>query len=81
MIVMREELEGWGVLFDPDTGDTFGLNAVSVFIWKGLEAKQSKSEILAGLTAACGGTLPESAALDFDDFVTELVGKGYATIE
>ena len=27
-IVVREELEGWGVIFDPDTGDSFGLNAL-----------------------------------------------------
>ena len=45
-IVVREELEGWGVIFDPDTGDSFGLNAVGVLIWKGLEAGKSKEDIL-----------------------------------
>lgn len=80
-IVVREELEGWGVLFDPDTGATFGLNAVGVYIWKGLEAGRSKGEILAGLSGSCENGLPESASADFDEFVGALVEKGYVSAD
>ncbi|MEA4863233.1 MAG: PqqD family peptide modification chaperone [Victivallaceae bacterium] len=79
-IVVRKELEGWGVLFDPDTGDTFGLNAVGVFIWEGIEAGKDKETILAELTGACED-VPENAAGDFDDFVSSLAAKGYISCE
>ena len=38
-LVLREEFDDWAVLFDPDTGDSFGLNPVSVFIFKRLDGR------------------------------------------
>ena len=76
-IVFREELEGWGVLFDPDTGESHGLNAVSVLIWKGLESGMSKDDILAGIAERVDGDLPPEASSDFDEFVEVLMDKGY----
>lgn len=32
LIVLREEFDDWAILFDPGTGDAFGLNPVAVFI-------------------------------------------------
>lgn len=78
-IVVREELEGWGVIFDPDTGDSFGLNAVGVIIWKGLENGKSKEEILKLIGEQCEGGLPAQAPDDFDAFVAQLAEKGYVS--
>jgi len=36
LLVPRDEFDDWGVLFDPDIGDSFGFNPVSVFIFKRL---------------------------------------------
>ena len=80
-IVVREELEGWGVIFDPDTGDSFGLNAVGVLIWKGLEAGKSKEDILKDIGDQCEGGLPAQAADDFDAFIAQLTEKGYVSAE
>ena len=80
-IVVREELEGWGVIFDPDTGDSFGLNAVGVLIWKGLEAGKSKEDILKDMGEQCEGGLPAQAADDFDAFIAQLTEKGYVSAE
>ncbi len=80
-IVVREELEGWGVIFDPDTGDSFGLNAVGVLIWKGLEAGKSKEDILKDIGEQCEGGLPAQAADDFDAFIAQLTEKGYVSAE
>ncbi|MDD4816514.1 MAG: PqqD family peptide modification chaperone [Victivallaceae bacterium] len=77
-IVVREELEGWGVLFDPDTGETYGLNAVGVFIWKGLEAGKPREDILHELADNCKDC-PDSAGDDFDEFVNDLAAKGYVS--
>ena len=80
-IVVREELEGWGVIFDPDTGDSFGLNAVGVLIWKGLEAGKSKEDILKDIGEQCEGGLPAQAADDFDAFIAQLTEKVYVSAE
>lgn len=80
-IVVREELEGWGVIFDPDTGDSFGLNAVGVLIWKGLEAGKDKKDILKDIGEQCEGGLPAQAADDFDAFIAQLTEKGYVSAE
>jgi SynChlorMet cassette protein ScmD len=39
LIVLRED--DWAVLFDPETGNAFGLNPVAVFIWKLLDGKHT----------------------------------------
>ena len=80
-IVVREELEGWGVIFDPDTGDSFGLNSVGVLIWKGLEAGKSKEDILKDIGEQSEGGLPAQAADDFDAFIAQLTEKGYVSAE
>ena len=48
-IVFREEFDDWAVLFDPDTGDSFGMNPLSAFIWKHLDGKLTLTDILSML--------------------------------
>ena len=36
LIVCREEFDGSAILFNPDTGDTYGLNPVALLIWKAI---------------------------------------------
>lgn len=45
-LVFREETDDWSILFDPDTGDTFGLDPISGFIWKRLDGSLSYAELL-----------------------------------
>jgi len=33
LLVLREEFDDGAVFFDPDTGNGFGLNSVSVFVF------------------------------------------------
>jgi SynChlorMet cassette protein ScmD len=77
LIVFREEFDDWAILFDPDTGDGFGLNPVSVFIWKRLDGKHTLQDILEDLREACEDA-PENAEQEIKDFIEELAGKGYA---
>ena len=77
LIVLREEFDDWAILFDPDTGDGFGINPVSVFIWKRLDGKHTINDILEGLREACEDA-PENAEQEVKDFIKELLGKGYA---
>jgi len=80
MLVLREEFDDWAILFDPDTGDGFGLNPVSVFIFKHLDGKHTMQDILKKLLDTCED-VPENAEQEIKDFIEELVGKGYAGYE
>lgn len=53
MAVLREEFDDWAILFDPDTGNAFGLNPTSVFIWKLLDGKNSIDAILKKVKENC----------------------------
>ena len=77
LIVLREEFDDWAILFDPDTGDGFGLNPTSVFIWKRLDGKHTAQDILKELGETCED-VPENAEQEIKDFIKELVEKGYA---
>jgi SynChlorMet cassette protein ScmD len=77
MLVLREEFDDWAILFDPDTGDGFGLNPVSVFIWKRLDGKHTIQDILLELREDCED-MPKNAEQEVNDFVHELIEKGYA---
>jgi SynChlorMet cassette protein ScmD len=76
LIVLREEFDDWAILFDPDTGDGFGLNPVSVFIWKRLDGKHTAQDILGELHKTCED-VPENAEQEIKDFIEELEKKGY----
>ena len=80
LLVLREEFDDWAVLFDPDTGDAFGLNPVSVFVWKRLDGKHATQDILKELRKE-SEDVPENAGQDIEDFMEELVEKGYAGYE
>ncbi|MFC1488542.1 SynChlorMet cassette protein ScmD [Thermodesulfobacteriota bacterium] len=80
LLVLREEFDDWAILFDPDTGDGFGLNPVSVFIFKHLDGKHTTQDILNKLLDNCEG-VPENAEQEIKDLIEELVEKGYAGYE
>jgi len=76
-IVLREEFDDWAVLFDPDTGDAFGLNPVSVFIWKRLDGNRTLTEILDDVKNECDD-VADNAEDQILQFVDQLVAKGLA---
>ena len=80
MIVLREEFDDWAILFDPDAGEGFGLNPVSVFIWKRLDGKHTLQDIMAELRENCEG-MPEDAKDRVSNFINDLVERGYAGYE
>ena len=78
-IVFREEFDGTGILFNPDTGDTYGLNHTAAFIWKSLEAGIGPAGLLAEL--ARHTELPPEAENEVAAFLQELKNKGYLLLD
>ena len=80
LIVLREEFDDWAILFDPDTGDAFGLNPIGVHIWKRLDGKHSVNDILKDLQEGLED-VPEEAEGDLQEFVDDLVQRGLVGYE
>lgn len=80
LIVLREEFDDWAVLFDPDTGNAFGLNPTGVFIYKLLDGEHTEEEILGALRQEADGVPPE-AGEHLRMFVQALVQQGLAGYE
>jgi len=80
LLVLREEFDDWAVLFDPDTGDSFGLNPVSVFIWKRLDGKHTLEDIVKDVRSECDDA-PEDAQTSVKEFIDDIVEKGLAGYE
>jgi len=80
LIVLREEFDDWAILFDPDTGHAFGLNPVSVFIWRRLDGKHTVQDILEELKACCS-EVPAEAEAHLQEFIEELSRNGLVGYE
>ncbi len=80
MLVLREEFDDWAILFDPDTGDSFGVNPVSVFIFKHLDGRNTLDDIMKKLRVECEDA-PDDAEQYVAEFIDSLVQKGFAGFE
>ncbi len=80
LVVLREEFDDWAVLFDPDSGNAFGLNPVGVFIWKRLDGRHAIEDIQKELRQNCE-EMPRAAETHLKDFIQSLVEQGLAGYE
>jgi SynChlorMet cassette protein ScmD len=80
MIVLREEFDDWAVLFDPDSGDAFGLNPIGVHIWKRLDGNHAVKDILRDLQEGYEDVSDEAAG-DLQEFIEDLVQRGLVGYE
>ena len=76
VLVLREEFDDWGLLFDPDTGDTYGLNPVGVFVWKRIDGRHTMADIIEALSQSCRD-VPSDADQYVTSFIGDLVEKGF----
>ena len=81
LVIFREEFDDWAVLFDPDTGDGYGLNPVCSFVWQRLDGKHAVGDIVAELREKGCKDMPEDAADRIQAFVADLEEKGLAGYE
>jgi len=80
LIVLREEFDDWAILFDPDTGNAFGLNPTGVFIWKLMDGKHGADEISLKLREEADD-VPEDASEHVRQFIVSLEQQGLVGYE
>lgn len=80
LAVLREEFDDWAILFDPDSGNAFGLNPTSVFIWKLINGKNTIEDILQKVHENCEN-VPDEAGKHLQNFIKELTNQGFVGYE
>ena len=77
LIILREEFDDWAVLFDPDTGNGFGLSPTGVYVWKLLDGKHTIDEMVKTLRGDADD-VPQETGEHLAAFVEELAAQGLA---
>lgn len=80
LVVLREDLDEWAVLFNPDTADAVGINPVGIMIWKRMDGTRTVAQ-LAGEVRDAYRDVPETAAAEIASFVDDLADKGFVGLE
>jgi SynChlorMet cassette protein ScmD len=79
-IVLREEFDDWAILFDPDTGNTFGLNPIGVLIWKQLDGRHALDDIVRTISEAADD-VPSDVTGHIQAFVQNAIRFGLVRYE
>lgn len=77
LIVLREEFDNWAILFDPDTGNTFGLNPIGVLIWKHLDGHHTLDDITKKVSDSAEN-VPPDVTDQVKDFIRHATRLGLA---
>ena len=81
-VVLREEDEDGGLLFNPDTNQLKVLNSTGLFIWKQLIKPQELSVVLAAIQQAFEDVPPDEVLADAQSFLQDLMQSGFiGTVE
>lgn len=80
LMVLREEFDDWAVVFNPDTGEAFGLNPTSVFIWKLMNGQKTINEIIKEVQDKCTN-VPQEVEEHIKNFIEELEKQGIVGYE
>lgn len=82
-IVLKEEPDNWGILYNPENDFSFGINPVGVLTWNLLQACKAKptvSQLSALVQIKCNNAPPE-ANEEIENFLQVLVEKELVDVE
>ena len=77
LLVLREEFDEGAILFDPETGHTFGVNQIGVLVWKHLDGRHSLDDI-AEIVRESATTVPLGVTSHIGNFVQAVIDLGLA---
>jgi len=76
-VVLREEDEDGGLLFNPDTNQVKVINSTGLFIWKLCDGKHELSVIVAGLKNEFEDALEEQVYKDACEYLDLMLQSGF----
>lgn len=78
-VVLREEFDNWGILFNPDTGNAVGVNCLGAYIWKKLDGRKI-DDVIKSISDDFS-EVPENANREVATFINELEKYGLVGYE
>lgn len=76
-VVLREEDEDGGLLFNPDTNQVKVVNSTGLSIWKVCDGSRTPDEIARILLDEYEGASLEQANADVRDYLADMVESGF----
>jgi SynChlorMet cassette protein ScmD len=76
-IVLREEFDDWALLYDPDSGEAYGLNPIGVTIWKHLDGGHEVDDLVGVITGQFDH-VPEDVKAHIEEFLDSIIKRGLA---
>jgi len=80
VVVLREELDEWAVLFNPDTADAVGINPVGIVIWRLMDGQRKVDDIVGGVKNSFSD-VPEVISQEVTSFIGDLAERGFVVYE
>ncbi len=80
IIVLREEFDNWAFLFNPETTSIVVINPVGVAVWKAMNGKNRREDIISELKKHFT-EVPDKVADDVDEFISDLEKRGFVGFE
>lgn len=77
-VVLREEFDDWGLLFNLDTTKTLGINPTGIYIWKRLDGKQNLFGIMNCIKNDFSD-IPSNVEEEVGYFIEKLETHGFAS--
>jgi SynChlorMet cassette protein ScmD len=77
LVILREEFDDRTILFDPETGNTFGLNPIGVLVWKHLDGHHNLEDI-AEIVCEMAEAVPADVIRHIEIFLQSAVDLGLA---
>jgi hypothetical protein len=75
-VVLREESDDWGMLFDADTGHAVALNPVAVCMFKAMQKARDVESVTAVISAEYD-EVPETVDQDIHELIQKLTEAGF----
>jgi hypothetical protein len=76
-VVLREEDEDGGLLYNPDTNQVKIINTTGLFIWKQCSSQSTLPAIVAALEQSFDEIPPGAVAGDVQQFLAEMLQSGF----
>ena len=76
-VVLREETEDGGLLFNPDTNQVKVINATSLFIWKQCDGTHDPASIATTLQQSFEDAPADAVAADVRVFLEDMLASGF----
>jgi hypothetical protein len=71
-VVMAEQFDGTGLVFNPESNGAVALNKTGVYLWNRLKDGASEAEMVSGLLEKYEGVTEEKASADVKSFLEKL---------